>query len=85
MYVNSLNGKVDTNKLIVWLSVDDLLVTGNISELIAQFKTQMLNDFEMSDLSELNYFLGVEFTKAKHRTMMHQTMYTQDLLKRYKI
>jgi len=76
-----LNGKVDTNKLIVCLYVDDLLEIGNNSELIAHFKTQMLNEFEMSDLGELNYFLGIEFTKTKHGTVMHQTKYTEDLLK----
>jgi len=44
-------------KLIVRLFVDDLLlVTGSNAELITQFKYQMLSEFEMSDLEELNYF-----------------------------
>jgi len=45
----------------------------------------MLNDFEMNDLSELNYFLGIEFTKTKHGIAMNQTKYTQDLLKCFRM
>jgi len=45
----------------------------------------MKSEFEMSDLGELNYFLSIEFTKTKHGVVMHQTKYTGDLLKRFKM
>ena len=73
-------------KLIVRLFVDDLLlVTGSNAELITQFKYQMLSEFEMSDLEELNYFLGIEFTRTEHGTIMHQTKYAHDLLSRFEM
>jgi len=58
---------------------------GGNKEDITHFKQQMLDEFEMSDIGELNYFLGIEFTKIKHGIIMHQTKYTQDLLKRFRM
>lgn len=46
--------------LIVSLYVDDLLVTGCKGELIEDFKKQMLDVFEMTDLGLMTNFLGME-------------------------
>jgi len=40
-------------------------------EAIIQLKNQMLNEFEMSNLGELSYFFGIEFTKTRHNIIMH--------------
>jgi len=45
----------------------------------------MFDEFEMSDLGKLNYFLGIEFTNTVHGLIMHQTKYARDLLKRFKM
>lgn len=81
VYMRSQSGDSVSNKLIVLLYVDYLLVTGGNDEDITHFKQQMLDEFEMSDIGELKYFLGIEFTNIKHGIIMHQTKYTQDLLK----
>ena len=49
------NGKI----LIVVLYVDDLIFTSNEDSLIADFKTVMKSEFEMTDLGLLRYFLGI--------------------------
>lgn len=46
--------------LIVCLYVDDMIYTGNSSEMIKQFKKSMMLNFEMSDMGLLHYFLGIE-------------------------
>jgi hypothetical protein len=46
--------------LIVALYVDDLIYTGNNLELFQKFKSHMIVEFEMTDLGELHYFLGIE-------------------------
>ena len=69
--------------MIICLYVDDMLVTGSSEELASEFKTQMLSEFEMSDLGELSYFLGIEFIRTKHGTVMHQSKYPFDLLKKF--
>ena len=46
--------------LVVSLYVDDLIFTGNNLDLLDEFKLSMMKDFEMTDLGELYYFLGIE-------------------------
>ncbi|XP_017414540.1 uncharacterized mitochondrial protein AtMg00810-like [Vigna angularis] len=75
------NGRIE--RLIVCLYVDDLLVTGCSEEMISEFKTQMLMEFEMSDFGRLNYFLGIEFTETECGIMMHQSRYVLNLLKKF--
>ena len=43
----------------------------------------MMKEFEMSDLGLLCYFLGIEFKTIENGTMMHQTKYVTDLLKKF--
>ncbi|XP_014499939.1 uncharacterized protein LOC106760988 [Vigna radiata var. radiata] len=75
------NGRED--RVIVCLYVDDMLVTGNCSKRIVQFKAKMLHEFEMSDLGQLSYFLGIEFTKTDVGMLMHQSRYVLDMLNRF--
>ena len=44
--------------LIICLYVDDLIFTGNLS--IDEFKTTMKNEFDMTNLGLMKYFLGIE-------------------------
>jgi hypothetical protein len=45
--------------LIVFLYVDDLIFTCDFS--IEEFKSVMKDEFEMTDLGLMRYFLGIEF------------------------
>ena len=45
---------------MVSLYVDDLFVTGNNPSMINKFKVEMMKVFEMTDLGEMSYFLGME-------------------------
>jgi hypothetical protein len=40
--------------------VDNLIYTGNGDELFQKFKSHMIVEFEMTDLGEFHYFLGIE-------------------------
>lgn len=53
----------DGDILIVSLYVDDLIFTGNNSDLFTAFKNSMKGKFEMSDLGRMTYFLGVEVSQ----------------------
>ncbi|GAA0147836.1 transmembrane signal receptor [Lithospermum erythrorhizon] len=46
--------------MIVSIYVDDLIYTRNDHELMRQFKTAMVKEFDMTDLGMMNYFLGIE-------------------------
>lgn len=70
--------------LIVSLYVDDLIVTGNDLEVIKEFKHDMMNTFEMSDLGLMHYFLGMEVCQ-KEGIFISQRKYAEDLLKKFKM
>ncbi|KAD4982803.1 hypothetical protein E3N88_19474 [Mikania micrantha] len=49
---------------IIVIYVDDLLVTGSSQQEVSQFKRQMEQTFEMSDLGLLTYYLGLEVSQG---------------------
>lgn len=49
--------------LIVY--VDDIILTGDYHEELEILKEKMAKEFEMKDLGELRYFLGMEVARSK--------------------
>jgi len=58
VYVQNLSGE---ETIIICLYVDDLLITGSSTLEINKVKDKMKSEFEMTDLGELSFFLGMEF------------------------
>ncbi|CAJ2663476.1 unnamed protein product [Trifolium pratense] len=71
--------------IIVSLYVDDLIFTGNDQELFERFKTSMENNFAMTDLGKMRFFLGVEVKQTKEGIFMFQQKYASEILKRFKM
>ena len=46
--------------ILVALYIDDLIFSGNNDEIIKEFKRTMTQEFEMTDLGLLKFFLGLE-------------------------
>ncbi|CAH9143716.1 unnamed protein product [Cuscuta epithymum] len=69
--------------IVICLYVDDLLVTSSSFEQIEIFKGQMEREFEMTDLGQLAYFLGMEFCFLADGVFIHQKKYIADVLKKY--
>ena len=65
-YEHTLYTKIeDGGKIvIVCLYVDDLIYTGSDKILLEKFKLSMMEEFDMSDLSMMYYFLGVEVIQS---------------------
>ena len=55
LYIKQKYGKM----MIVVLYVDDVIFTGNDAYLIENFKSVMKDEFEMTDMGLLKYFLGI--------------------------
>ena len=51
------------NVVLISLYVDDLIITSNASHLIEDIKTKLSQMFEMKDLGEIHYCLGLEILK----------------------
>jgi hypothetical protein len=63
--------------------VDDLIFGSTNQKSCEKFSRVMTQNFEMSMMGELNYFLGFQVKQLKDDTFISQTKYTQDLLKRF--
>ncbi|XP_058740883.1 uncharacterized mitochondrial protein AtMg00810-like [Vicia villosa] len=70
--------------LIVCLYVDDLIFTGNNSEMITKFREAMIRHFEMIDLGLMSYFLGIEVVQQDDGIFISQKNYASDILKKFK-
>ena len=68
LYIKEKDGKM----LIVVLYVDDVIFTGNDDCLVESFKKVMKEEFEMTDMGLLKYFLGTEVEKNKMGFLSHK-------------
>ena len=69
--------------LVVQIYVDDI-VFGSISSYhVQEFVSQMKNDFEMSMVRELTYFLGLQVKQMENRIFVNQSNDTNSSLGGY--
>ncbi|XP_013594872.1 PREDICTED: uncharacterized mitochondrial protein AtMg00810-like [Brassica oleracea var. oleracea] len=61
--------------------VDDIIIIGSDKEGFKATKEFLKSMFEIKDLGEMKYFLGIEICKSKEGLFMFQRKYTLDLLK----
>ncbi|GJW40385.1 uncharacterized mitochondrial protein-like protein [Tanacetum coccineum] len=75
--------KAVTNEEFIIVAVygDDIFVTGISLDLINEFKRRMASQFEMSDLGELTYYLGIEVSQGKDCVEIKQERYARKILK----
>jgi hypothetical protein len=62
------------------LYVDDMFITGDDPEYIAFVKARLSDQFLMSDLGLLRYFLEIEISSTPEGFFLSQEKYIQDLL-----
>ncbi|WRX29551.1 Integrase [Theobroma cacao] len=55
------------------------------SYVVDDFKVKMNQEFEMTDLGEMTFFLGMEFIQKPGYIGIHQTKYAKELLKQFKM
>ena len=64
--------------LIVY--VDDIILTGDDVEGMEELKKKLSAEFEIKDLGQLRYFLGMEIARSKQGLVVSQRKYILDLL-----
>jgi len=65
--------------LIVY--VDDIILTGDDIVEMSRLKQNLAKEFEIKDLGQLKYFLGMEVARSKKGIVVSQRKYILDLLK----
>ena len=57
-----------------------LLLLKNVDEEIRELKNKMSLEFEIKNIGNLKYFLGIEVARSKHGIFISQRKYVLDLL-----
>jgi hypothetical protein len=66
--------------ILILLYVDDMIITGDDLSGIRDLQLFLSQNFEMKDLGQLNYFLGLEVTLGSDGYYLSQAKYASDLL-----
>ena len=69
--------------LVVSLYVDDFVFSGSDDEMFAEFKTSMKQEFDMTDLGKIKFFLGVEVMQNDEGICVSQKKYALEILERF--
>jgi hypothetical protein len=69
-------------QIVLLLYGDDMLITGDDPQHISHVKKHLGEQFQMSDLGSLSYFLGIEVLQTPKGYYLSQCKYIQDLIAR---
>ncbi|KAK3026172.1 hypothetical protein RJ639_040559 [Escallonia herrerae] len=70
----------DSGLILILLYVDDIIITGDDLSGIRTLKISLSQQFEMKDLGDLRYFLGLEVTSLHTGYFISQIKYASDLV-----
>jgi hypothetical protein len=65
---------------ILSVYVDDIIITGDDTFEMSQLKQKLSKEFEVKDLGQLKYFLGIEIARSPKGIVLSQRKYVLDLL-----
>ncbi|KAJ9544088.1 hypothetical protein OSB04_023795 [Centaurea solstitialis] len=69
--------------VVIQVYVDDIIFGSTIRELCKKFETVMTEEFKMSMMGEINFFLGLQVRQFSDGIFINQSKYIFDLLKKY--
>ncbi|KAJ9557361.1 hypothetical protein OSB04_011975 [Centaurea solstitialis] len=69
--------------VVIQIYVNDIIFGSTSRELCKKFETVMTEEFKMSMMSEINFFLGLQVRQFSDGIFINQSKYISDLLKKY--
>ena len=75
--------KIGKDLFVLQIYVDDIIFGSTNQEFCKEFGDMMANEFEMSMVGELSYFLGLQIKQIKNGTFVSQGKYIKDMLKKF--
>jgi hypothetical protein len=77
--------RVNSDILLIQVYVDDIIFGSTNEVLCQEFSKTMQDEFEMSHMGELNYFLGLQIKQLKNGIFINQSKYAKEILKRFEM
>jgi len=80
-----LQTRVQGDTLILAIHVDDCMITGSSSNLIAQYKKKIHAIYPFTDLGPIHWLLGIKITRDRQvrTTRLSQELYIKSILARF--
>ncbi|GKD05826.1 retrovirus-related pol polyprotein from transposon TNT 1-94 [Tanacetum coccineum] len=75
--------KKDPNLIIVQIYVDDIIFRSTCQEMCDEFAKIMHDEFEMSMMGELNFFLALQIKQLEDGIFFNQSKYIKEMLKKF--
>jgi hypothetical protein len=79
LYIKVTQGSI----LLIEIYVDDIVFGGTNDRLSQKFAKDMHNEFEMSLLGEISFFLGLQICQSNQEIFISQTKYIREMLKSF--
>lgn len=73
------------NMIVIVIYVDDIIFGSNSNGPSQKFVEDMQKEFEMSMISELTFFLGLQIYESNKGIFISQTKYIKEMLKKFKM
>ncbi|GKE23321.1 retrovirus-related pol polyprotein from transposon TNT 1-94 [Tanacetum coccineum] len=73
----------DPNLIIVQIYVNDIIFRSTCQEMCDDFAKIMHDEFEMSMMEELNFFLGLQIKQLEDGIFFNQSKYIKEMLKKF--
>ncbi|GKD48204.1 retrovirus-related pol polyprotein from transposon TNT 1-94, partial [Tanacetum coccineum] len=83
VYVSQPEGYTVLSKHLVHVYVDDIIFGSTNLDFSKRFANLMKNNFEMSKMGELKFFLGLQVLQYPHGIFISQSQYAIELLKKH--
>ncbi|GKB19978.1 retrovirus-related pol polyprotein from transposon TNT 1-94 [Tanacetum coccineum] len=75
--------KKSSNLIIVQIYVDDIIFGSTCQDMCDDFAKIMHDEFEMSMMGELNFFLGLQIKQMEDDIFFNQSKYIKEMLKKF--
>ncbi|GJS90380.1 retrovirus-related pol polyprotein from transposon TNT 1-94 [Tanacetum coccineum] len=75
--------KKSSNLIIVQIYVDDIIFGSTCPDMCDEFAKIMHDEFEMSMMGELNFFLGLQIKQMEDGIFFNQSKYIKEILKKF--
>jgi hypothetical protein len=75
--------KIGEDLFILQIYVDDIIFGSTNQDFYEEFGNMMANEFKMSMIGELSYFLGLQIKQLRNGTFVSQGKYIKDMLKKF--
>ena len=69
--------------MLVCLYIDDLIFFGNNPRIFEKFKKTMAQEFEITDIGLISYYLGIEVKQMDDDIFISQESYKKEVLKKF--